>query len=218
MQFFIEDISTISFLDWAALLIFIICIILSIYLRDRARKMGRMTGKKIRSVYRRSWVKEMVAQNSSKILTDVVRNQIMVSTALLSALVISFGFVISLSNLLGLYGSLLLMIKIALVLILITYAFFMILLETRTLVYVPVAFNVDPVLIKKYEKMEKEDYVAKLLHESFDHFSNAIRAIFFAIAVIAWLYNTYFFIFIVLAFTLVMVREDYGERSEITLF
>lgn len=215
---FIFNYGEISLIDWIAIFIFLLCIIISIYLRDRARKMNRITGKKIRSLYRKSWIKEMLAKDNPKIVADVIRNQIMVSTALLSAIVISFGFIISLSNYLNFENNPLLLIKIAFIIVSIVYAFFMILLETRTLVYVPVAFSADATLIKKYENMDKAEYVAKLIHESFDHFSNALRAIFFVIALITWLYNTFFFIFVVLLFTFAMVREDYGAHSDITLF
>jgi uncharacterized membrane protein len=205
--------------DVLALVLFLICLLLSIYFRERARRLNIATGKKIRSEYRHHWVEAIVKRNEQRILTEVLRNNVMVSTALLSSLIISFGFIINAGS-----GALLhdsdpiAHARIVLIIGLLAYSFFMILLELRTLIYIPIIFGTSEKLIVKYESMKKVEYVAKLLHQSFDHFSNAIRALFFIVALLIWFYNTYAFVAFTLLLTYVMVREDFGGKSEITIF
>lgn len=206
------------YIEYFALAFFVICLLLSIYFRKKARRLERESGKKIRSYYRRSWVEFIIKKQNQHLFLETIRNSILVSAALITGLAISFGFVIN--STLGLHSneSFVSNARLFLAIGLMAYAFFINILKIRTLVYLPVILGTDENLIKKYEKMSKIEYLAKLFHDSFDHFSNTIRALFFIVALLAWCYNVYVFIAFTLIITYIMVREDLGSRSEITIF
>lgn len=206
-------------LDFLALAFFLICVLLSIYFREKARRLDVITGKKIRSHYRHDWAVNVLKNRDTAFMLETVRNNVLVTSGMITALVISFGFVInSGANILAMNGDFALVARTILTISLLAYAFFMILLEARTLVYIPIIFGTSDKLINKHEGMKKVDYLAKLMHEAFDHFSNAIRALVFIMALLVWFYSIYAFIVFTALITYLMVREDFGKKSEIVLF
>ncbi|NYZ77771.1 DUF599 domain-containing protein [Candidatus Micrarchaeota archaeon] len=214
MQLFGYDITV----DMLALALFLLCFFISIYSRERARKSETPTGKGIRSKYRKSWVEYILKKGDDRTVVEVVRNSILVSTALMTAVIISFGFVLAKVPALDVALDVVAGFRILAMMALLAYAFFMLVLEGRTLIYLPVVFGTSEKLIESLDNMKKVDYVAKLLHESFDHFSNAIRALVFIVALLVWFYNVYLFMLFTVILTFAMVHEDYGRRSEIMLF
>ncbi len=200
-----------------AYLVFIIALALTIYFRERSRKLEKITGKRIRSIYRKAWVEDILKRDEPGYFFETMRNNIMVSTALLSAIIISFGFVLN-AGIIKTDGEILAIFRIISIIALLGYSLFMIILEIRTLTYIPIISRVPESIIKKYEMMDKVSYMAKLLHESFDYFSNSIRALFYIAPLLIWTYNIYLFIIATLIISYTMYREDYGKESGITIF
>ncbi len=204
--------------DTLALAFFLICLLLSIYFRERARRMEIVTGKKIRSYYRHNWIENVIKKDNIHFLLETIRNNILVSSGMITALVIAFGFVVGSDVGTSMNGNFVADARILLSIALLVYSFFMIILEVRTLIYIPIVFGTSEKLIIKYEGMKKVDYLAKLIHEAFDHFFNAIRALFFIVALLIWFYNLYAFVLFTVLISYVMVREDFGTNSKITIF
>ncbi|MEM2909346.1 MAG: DUF599 family protein [Candidatus Bilamarchaeaceae archaeon] len=206
-------------IDELAAIIFLFCFFASLYLREYARKLeGSITGKRIRSIYRKSCIETLLKEDKNETLIEILRNGVLISTALMSAIIISFGFVLAKAPTLESILDFLTMFKIIAIFALLVYAFLMLLLESRTLVYIPIVFNTSEKLIEKYEGTNKVIYVSKLLHESFDHFSNAVRAIIFVVILLTWFYNVYLFITLTIVLSSLMVMEDFGKKSTITMF
>lgn len=198
-------------------LVFLLCFSVATYFRERARKLKKPTGKLIRSIYRKAWVEDALRRDQPTQFIDTIRNNIMISTTLISAIIISFGFVLN-ADVIRVDGNLIDLIRLITIITLIAYAFFMMILEVRTLTYIPIVFQTPETLIKKYDKMDKASYIAKLLHESFDNFSNATRALFYIAPLIIWFYNVHLFIIATLVLTYIMYNEDFGRESGITIF
>ena len=66
-----------------AYFIFLIALLLTIYFRDKARKLPKITGKEIRSVYRKAWVESVLKSGDKAQFIQTMRNNISISTALL---------------------------------------------------------------------------------------------------------------------------------------
>ena len=136
-----------------AYFIFLIAVLITIYLRERARKLGVPTGKRIRSVYRKAWVETIIKNSDPQHFIQTIRNNIMVSTALLSAIIISFGFVLN-AGIINTSGDTVSIVRIISIITLLGYSLFMILLEVRTLIYIPIISQVPESIVKKYEEPE----------------------------------------------------------------
>ena len=204
-------------IDGLAYIIFIIAVAVTIYFRERARKVGAATGKRIRSLYRKAWVEAIIKKGDQPDLINTIRNNITVSVALLSAIIISFGFVIN-AGVIKVDGNFFHLVRIVSIISLLGYSLFMILLEIRTLTYIPIVSQVPESLIKKYDNTDKASYMAKLLHESYDYFSNSIRSLFYIAPLMIWFYNVYLFIVLTLIISYAMHSEDFGTKSGITTF
>ena len=200
-------------IDLLSLAIFALCFIIAALTSSKTFKKGK-TARAVRSKYRRSWAKGILKEKQSRALVDFFRNNITVSSALLGGLVIGFGLVAtSLTGVSPLEN-----IHIVFILAIMTYAIFNILLEVRTLIYLPVIFGTDASLIKKYEGIEKEEYLGRLLDNTYDDFSNAIRALFYLIALLVFSFDRILFILLTLALTYLFVRRDLSLKSRIEIF
>ena len=137
-------------LELLAFAIFVSAVIFSIYSRTRAEKSKIITGKKIRELYRRSWVDNMLGSKDSGLMLETVRNSILVSSALITAIVISFGFVVANAVLDGF--SLISTLRLTAIVSLLLYALFAIFLEARTLIYIPIVAGASDEVVKQNEK------------------------------------------------------------------
>ena len=203
MQFmeFLADIELLS------LAIFALCFIIAAITSSKTFKTGK-TARAVRSKYRRSWAKGILKEKQTGALVDFFRNNITVSSALLGGLVIGFGLVAN-ATFAGKspFGD-----------IHLSYAIFNILLEVRTLIYLPVIFGTSAELIKKYEGLEKEEYLGRLLDNNYDDFSNAIRALFYLIALLVFPFHKMLFIALTVILTYLFVRRDLSKKSRIEIF
>ncbi len=200
-----------------AYFIFLIALLLTIYFRDKARNLPKATGKEIRSIYRKAWVESVLKGGDNAQFIQTMRNNISISTALLGATIVSFGLILN-AGIVKENGDIFGTIRILSVIALLGYALFMLLLEIRTLTYIPIVSHVPESFIKKYEKTDKASYIAKLLHESFDNFSNAIRSLFYIAPLLIWFYNVHLFIVATMVISYAMYHEDFGTKSGIVLF
>lgn len=203
-------------LEILAFAVFVSAVIFSIYSRSRAQKSKTLTGKKIRELYRRSWVDNILGSKDGHMLLETVRNSILVSSALLTAIVISFGFVVANAVVDGF--SLVSTLRLGAIVSLLLYALFAILLEARTLIYIPIVAGASDGVIKQNEKRPKSHYVCMLLDSAFDEFANTMRALFYVVALLVWFFNTYLFIAATVLITFIMFREDFGTKSRIGVF
>jgi uncharacterized membrane protein len=146
-------------------------------------------------------------------LIDFFRNNITVSSALLGGLVVGFGLVAN--SMAGVAGF---NIHLVFIIVILAYAIFNILIQIRTLIYLPVIFGTDAKLIEKHEKMGKESYLGKLLDNAYDDLSNAIRALFYLIALLVFPLHNFLFIGVSLIITYLFVRRDISEKSRIEIF
>ncbi|MEK6978780.1 MAG: DUF599 family protein [Candidatus Micrarchaeota archaeon] len=203
-------------MDSLAFVIFVLAVVFSIYSRTRAEKSKITTGKKIRELYRRSWVDNMLGSKDNGNLLEIVRNSILVSSALITAIVISFGFVVANAVIDGF--SLISTLRLTAIVSLLLYSLFAIFLEARTLIYIPIVAGASEEVIKQNEKRSKSHYVSMLLDSAFDEFANSMRALFYVVVLLVWFFNTYLFIAATLLITYIMFREDFGTKSRIGVF
>ncbi|MFH1221743.1 MAG: DUF599 family protein [Candidatus Micrarchaeota archaeon] len=206
-------------IDYVAFAIFVLCIIISFAVREYARRVEQ-SGKEIRSKYRGSWIRNMIKNDDKDLLVNEMRNDITVSVALVSAIIIAFGLALgNIASVMSTYqDSAVGLLRVSSIFVLLAFSLFMVLSELRLFLYIPIVFGTDEVLIEKYEKMPKQKYLSKLVHEAFDHFSNSVRGIFFCVVAMIWFYNAYFFIVAVLVLTAIMISEDFGKGGRITIW
>lgn len=194
--------------------IFALCFLITTITSSRTFKRGH-TARAIRSEYRKSWAWAMVDGGEMKVPVDVFRNNLTISTALLGGLVIAFGLV---ANAFITAQSVSLSLYLAFIISVMTYALFYLLIEIRTLAYLPIMFGVDSKLIERNEKMKKEEYISRLMDNTYDDFSNAVRALFYLIALLTFSLNSFLFIAATLAITYLFVRRDLSGKSRIEIF
>jgi uncharacterized membrane protein len=201
-------------IELVSLAIFGLCFLIAAFTSSKRFKTGK-TARAVRSKYRRSWAKEILKEKQSGPLIDFFRNNITVSSALLGGLVIGFGLV---ANSFAAEGSSITSIYLIFIIAVMTYAIFNLLLEIRTLIYLPLMFGTSEGLIKKHEGLDKEEYLGRLLDNAYDDFSNAIRALFFLIALLVFSFNNMLFIALTLILTYLFVRRDISKKSRIEIF
>lgn len=197
-----------------SLIIFTVCFFLTAFTSSKLFKSG-MTARAVRSKYRKSWAGSILEKGETGPLIDFFRNNITVSSALLGGLLIGFGlvanaFVSASGGQMGLYFIFIIAVM--------TYAIFNILLEVRTLIYLPVMFGTSEKLIETHEKMPKQEYLGKLLDNAYDDFSNAIRSFFYLIALLVFSLDKLLFIAVTLVLTYLFVRRDVSKKSRIEIF
>ena len=199
-------------IELLSLVIFALCFIITALTSSKRFRRGD-TARAVRAKYRKSWTSNILKSGESGPLIDFFRNNITVSSALLGGLVVGFGLVAnSMASAAGFN------IHLVFIIVLVAYAIFNILIEIRTLIYLPVIFGTDAKLIEKHEKMGKESYLGKLLDNAYDDLSNAIRALFYLIALLVFPLNKLLFIVVTIIITYLFVRRDISEKSRIEIF
>jgi len=195
-----------------SLAVFGLCFIISAITSSKFFKKGD-TARAVRAKYRKSWTINILKKDESGALIDFFRNNITVSSALLGGLVVGFGLVAN-----SMAGDSGFNVHLEFIIAILAYAIFYILIEIRTLIYLPVIFGTDAKLIQKHENMGKEDYLGRLLDNAYDDLSNAIRALFYLIALLVFPIDKLLFIAVTLILTYLFVRRDISEKSRIEIF
>ena len=211
------EISSIRFLTdlgMLSLTIFVLCFLISTLTSSKTFKKGH-TARSVRSEYRRSWAKEIMKNDNLDSAIDVFRNSITVSSAMMGGLVIAFGLV---ANALFQATDSEISLQLAFILAILTYAIFNILMQIRALMYLPIILKVPGKIIEKNEKESKEEYVSKLLDNSYDDFANSIRALFYLIILLVFSLDKMLFIAVTIILTYLFVRRDLSEKSRIEIF
>ncbi len=201
-------------LGMLSLTIFVLCFLISTFTNSKTFKKGH-TARAVRSEYRRSWVKEIIKGDSLDGAIGVFRNSITFSSAMMGGLVIAFGLV---ANALFSTTDSEVSLQLAFILSILTYSIFNILMQIRALMYLPIILKVPAKVIEKNELESKEEYVSKLLDNSYDDFANAIRSLFYLIVLLAFSLDKMLFIAITIILTYLFVRRDLSDKSRIEIF
>jgi uncharacterized membrane protein len=176
------------------------------------------TSKSLRKAYRRNWAERILGAKAYPEAREIIRNLIMTNTALLSAVLISFGLLISGFTVLINAGGAAAELKLISISTLLIYSLFMLISESRILNYIPILLWVDSEIIGKMQNKDKPEYIAQLMDDAFDMFSDSLRAIFYAVVCIFWFFNTPVFIIATFALTFVVVSSDFDRRVRISIF
>ncbi len=229
--------------DYVALALFAVCVTISIISRGYAEKSRtrkvvspdiveaekykklfvhklrlaeateNLTGKAVREAYRRNWIEHMIANKQYSEMREIIRNNLMSSAAMLSALVVVLGFIVSD------YGSIQAAasvsnpaLKVFTIAATLFYALYMMITQVRTLMYLPIMSWVDEELIQTIEGTDKVTYVSKMVESSFDHFTNATRAVFYSICLVLWFIDPLAFMGSTLVLTAVYMRDDFEQH------
>ena len=197
-----------------SLIFFALCFALTTFTSRKGFVKGH-TARAVRAEYRRSWAESVVRNGDRESALSVFRNNIMVSSTILGGLVIAVGLVANAAVAASSEGVSLHMIFL---IILMTYAIFSILMEIRALTYLPILLGTSGKLIEKNEDITKEEYISKLLDNTYDDFSDAMRALFFMIALLVFSFDKILFIAVTISLTYLFVRRDLSEKSRIEIF
>jgi len=176
------------------------------------------SSKSLRKAYRKNWTEKILAQRAYPEAREIIRNLIMTNAAFLSAVLISFGLLLSGFSVLEKAGGVYPELKVISISALLIYSLFMLISQARILNYVPIVLWVDEEIIKKKQGEEKSAYISKLMDDSFDHFSDSLRAVFFAVICIFWFFNTPIFIGAILIMTAIIVKSDTDKTLRVSIF
>ncbi len=176
------------------------------------------TSKSLRKAYRKNWAERILGVKAYAEAREIIRNLIMTNTAFLSAVLVSFGLLLSGYSVLKQFGGPLADLKMVCLSTLLIYSLFMLILESRILNYIPILLWVDDEVIDEMQHIRKSDYVAELMDEAFDRFSDSLRAVFYAVVCIFWFFNTFAFIAAVLILTAIIIASDLDRKLRITIF
>ncbi len=201
-------------IDALAYFVFVISIAISLYLRKRALS-NPEHAKTIRSEYRHAWIKNIVSGRKKVDVPSIIRNHLTITVGLISGIIIAMGLALNAGGIVN--GSAIGDIRILSIVVLLFYSLFTLILEARTLLYIPIIVDTAEHIIEKYEGKKKENYLSELLDSSFDYFSSSIRAILYVACLMVWFYHVYFFVVSVLFITFLLYREDFGTHGRITL-
>lgn len=176
------------------------------------------TSKSLRKAYRKNWAEKILAQKAYPEAREIIRNLIMTNAAFLSAVLISFGLLLSGFSVLEKAGGGYPELKVISISTLLIYSLFMLISQARILNYVPIVLWVDEEIIKKKQCEDKSTYISTLMDESFDHFSDSLRAVFFAVICIFWFFNTPIFIGATIIMTAIIAKSDTDRTLRVSIF
>src|SRR5208283_5915442 len=148
------------------------------------------SAKSLRRAYRKNWAERILAAKAYSEAREIVRNLIMTNGALLSAVLISFGLLLSGFSVLSNAGGEFAALKMVSISALLVYSLFMLISECRILNYIPILLWVDDEVISTMQHDDKANYLASLMDDVYDRFSDSLRAIFYAVVCIFWFFYT----------------------------
>ncbi|MFN7991817.1 MAG: DUF599 family protein [Candidatus Micrarchaeia archaeon] len=233
-------------LDSIGLVVFIACVSVTIVARgyaerDRTRKVAgpdiekaerfrklfvhklrlaeatqNLSGKAVREAYRRNWIEHMLNNKQYAEMREIIRNNLMSSAAMISALVVVLGFIISQ------YGSIKATafvtnpeLKVFTVAAVLFYALYMMITQIRMLMYLPIMSWVDEEVIEAIEGTDKVTYISRMVEVSYDHFSNSMRAIFYSVCCALWFVDPALFIASTLVLSALNIKDDFEQRKPV---
>jgi uncharacterized membrane protein len=174
--------------------------------------------KSMRRAYRKNWAEKILSAKAYPEAREIVRNMIMTNTAVLSSVLISFGLLLSGFSVLSQAGGTYAALKMVSISTLLIYSLFMLISECRILNYIPIFIWVDSEIISTMQKEGKSDYLASLMDDSFDRFSDSLRAIFYAVVCIFWFFYTPAFMIGTVVLTIIIVASDLDRTVRVTIF
>ncbi len=201
-----------AFLDTAAFVIFVVCIGTYAFLTRYMRGNGKNSHRFRIELFRKSWLEKRIKKDEQIVIIQAVRNTIMASSIMASATVVAvpllFGLIKAPQPFDGIpeIGSE--TFKLALLLGVLVYATVMILFHLRLLQRFTLLVGSDLKQIRRLEGQEPVAFLAEMLNQAYREFSNALRALAYAVAIGLWFYGPHLFILATLALTLVIARED----------
>lgn len=153
--------------------------------------------------YRKDWVDNVLQSRNILMAVQTVRNNIMAVTWLASSLLLVLAFFLT-SGLrgeesavfrqLGIEDAGFLRIKVDIILAVYGFGFLMFLFTVRHLVLFNTLIGTSPDLITQTEGIDAAEYLAQLLNRSQSRFTYGLRATYFSIPTLAWLFSTWAFI------------------------
>ncbi len=176
------------------------------------------SAKSLRRAYRKNWAERILNAKAYPEAREIVRNLIMTNGALLSAVLISFGLLLSGFSVLSNAGGEFAALKMVSISALLVYSLFMLISECRILNYIPILLWVDDEVIDTMQHDDKANYLASLMDDVYDRFSDSLRAIFYAVVCIFWFFYTPAFMIATVVLTIVMVASDLDRSLRITIF
>ena len=176
------------------------------------------SAKSLRRAYRKNWAERILNAKAYPEAREIVRNLIMTNGALLSAVLISFGRLLSGFSVLSNAGGEFAALKMVSISALLVYSLFMLISECRILNYIPILLWVDDEVIDTMQHDDKANYLASLMDDVYDRFSDSLRAIFYAVVCIFWFFYTPAFMIATVVLTIVMVASDLDRSLRITIF
>ncbi|MBW3584031.1 MAG: DUF599 domain-containing protein [Euryarchaeota archaeon] len=159
--------------------------------------------------YRKDWVENILQSRNTLLAVQAVRNQIMTTTWLASSVLLVLAFFLSsgiagrgtapieesaFMSFFGIEDFGWLRYKIYLLLTLLGFAFLMFLFSLRHVMLFNTLIGVSPELIAQLEHVEAAEYLAQLANRSSSRFTYGLRATYFTVPTLSWLFSTWMFI------------------------
>lgn len=157
--------------------------------------------------YRKDWIENMIQSRNTILAVQTVRNQIMATTWLASSALLVMAFFLTsvlrgtdplhenaLFDTLGIEDFGWLVYKIYAILFIFGFAFLMFLFSVRHVLLFNTLIGVSPELITQIEGYEAAEYLGQLANKSASRFTYGLRATYFALPLIAWLFSIWAFL------------------------
>jgi uncharacterized membrane protein len=167
----------------------------------------RKTMKGRLSFYRRNWIARILKDQNEILAVQSLRNLSMVTVFLASTSLIFLGTalnffydiekggpVIGMANTLQGTEGFTYHLKVLLLLLTISVAFFNFLKSLRELNYLTILMNTSGAVIKRMEGMEAEDFLVNLLNGAVIRYTLGVRCYYYALVILLWFFSTSIFL------------------------
>lgn len=158
--------------------------------------------------YRKDWVEGILQSRNIILAVQTVRNNIMATTWLAGSVMLVLAFLLTsgikgqdseVFNALGIVDHGFLRIKVDLLLFTFGFAFLAFLFSIRHVILFNTLIGTSPELITQVEGVEASEFLARLINRSHSRFTFGLRATYFSLPLIAWLFSTWAFIIFTVA-------------------
>lgn len=195
---------SIELLNWIGLAIFAFCTVVyhgTYHWVSRRHPLSTVKGKVER--YRKDWVEGILQSRNLILAVQTVRNNIMATTWLAGTAILILAFLLTsgikgaeseVFQNLGIVDHGFLTIKVDLLLITYGFAFLAFLFSLRHLILFNTLIGTSPELITQIEGVEASEFLSKLVNRAHSRFTFGLRATYFSLPLIAWLFSPYAFI------------------------
>ncbi len=158
--------------------------------------------------YRKDWVENILQTRNIIMAVQAIRNHIMATTWLAGSVLLVLAFFLTsgirsegvfaapseVFQALGIVDQGFLRIKIDLLLVVFGFAFLAFLFAIRHMVLLNILIGTSPELITQVEGVEASEYLAQLLNRGHSRFTWGLRATYFSLPVIGWLFSPWAFV------------------------